>query len=168
MTIERIVTTAIVIVASAILVLVLRLERRRLIAAVSAAAIVAALDVVTELVFGRLGVWEYRLPGAVLGIPIELPIDLFCLLLCVSAGHAAVSRRSDRHPRWLYLAIVTVGLGTWAFIKNTRVAKLGIVVFAPQIGVDSPWFAVGNYLAAVVLIGGVTLLQRAFSETDSR
>lgn len=144
----------------------LRPSKRHLKCALITSFAVASADFIFELLMRRFKVWEYDLSCSVLGMPVDLFTDFFLWVFAYCTGHAAFDRtHKPRAYRRLYMVIVSLLLGSWAFHKNSRASQEGMISFAGSVDVGTPWFAVGNYVLIFLL---VLLISRVYSFTFKR
>ncbi|MHB8895969.1 MAG: hypothetical protein ACYC99_12455 [Candidatus Geothermincolia bacterium] len=159
MIVERIVTTCVLALSDWSLVKIINPTPRELRAVLTTAGIVAAGDFVVESLMGRLKVWEYHMPCAVNGLPVDLAPDLGLVTFAFCMGLSWFGRSpARRRVRPLFVLTLAVAVGTEAWIKNRRAARDGTLTFGRGIDTESPMFAMGNYAtitALLLLIAGV-------------
>ncbi len=165
---SRLVGTAVLVGINLVLARVLPLTRKELRSALMVAAILGALDVLVEGVLGALGVWRYHLSLSIAGVPVDLFVDFFLIMLALCMGYAALGHvRAAGAMRAAYLLATTLVVGSWAIVHNRSAVEEGMITFAPGVDVDTPWFIAGNYLTIAAAIGGLALAYRYLSSRSS-
>lgn len=163
MFLERLMTTLILFLTDLLLVRITRPGRRELRAAVKTALLTSAGDFIVEGFAGRLGLWEYDLPGSMVGLPVDLSPDIGLLSFAYCTGLAYVDRKpSSRCFRHAYLLGAMLAVGTEGWLKNARVAGQGRISFAIDPESRPVLFAFCNYAVLSLFLLAVTAVFTIF------
>ncbi len=155
----RAIGTSLLVVVNLVLAKLLPVTRRQVRTAVLAGFAVGVIDVVVEGIAGALGIWRYHLTGAVLGIPIDVFVDISLVACAVGLGHVAIRERAATW-RAGYIAVATLVIGTLGLLHNRQAVGQGIIEFADRVDIDTAWFVVGSYALVLVLVVGTAVAVR--------
>jgi hypothetical protein len=97
----------------------------------------AILGTPSEMAAVHFGVWTYRAPGLVIGVPVWLPLVwayLFCLFRRMSFTFLTVSRRRPTANRWIHrvgaVLILAYGVAIILVVRRT-IAAVYAATFLP-------------------------------------
>jgi hypothetical protein len=154
---ERMMTTLVLFLSDLLLVRLTRPGRRELRAAMKTALVVSAGDFIVEGIAGRLGLWEYDLPGSIAGLPVDLSPDIGLMSFAYCTGLAYVDRKpSSRRFRPAYVIGAMLAVGTEGWLKNARAAGQGQLAFAIDPEARPVLFAFCNYAVLSLFLLAVT------------